>query len=119
MGFFPAISQENLSAVVLNPADSSEYGVYSTDGEQAFTITDKKTKKERVRLTAAILCITLGPFGVHRLYLGTKTTVPVFYTLTLGGGLGILPVADLFLIVFSKDLERYKDNPNVFMWTEK
>jgi TM2 domain-containing membrane protein YozV len=85
--------------------------------EHSLSVTDK-TKKERVRLTAAILCITLGPFGVHRLYLGTSTSVPVFYTITLGGGFGLLPVIDLFLIVFSKDLEKFKNNPHVFMWTD-
>lgn len=76
------------------------------------------TKKEHPRITAAILCITLGPFGAHRLYLGTKPIVPATYTLTLGGGIGLLPVVDLFLITFSKDISRYKNNPHVFMWVE-
>lgn len=76
------------------------------------------SKKEHPRITAAILCITLGPFGAHRLYLGTKPIVPASYTLTLGGGLGLLPVIDLFLITFSKDISRYKNNPHFFMWNE-
>jgi TM2 domain-containing membrane protein YozV len=74
------------------------------------------TKRERKRLTAAILCLTLGPFGAHRLYLGTSTAVPVAYTLTLGGGLGVLPVIDLLLICFSSDITPYMNNPHVFMW---
>jgi len=76
------------------------------------------TKKEHPRITAAILCITLGPFGAHRLYLGTKPIVPASYTLTLGGGIGLLPLIDLFLITFSKDISRYKNNPHFFMWVE-
>lgn len=76
-------------------------------------------KKEHPRITAAILCLTLGPFGAHRLYLGTRPVVPAAYTLTLGGGLGVLPVIDLALITFSKDISRYRDNPNIFMWSEK
>ncbi|HAA01324.1 MAG TPA: hypothetical protein DEP18_01165 [Flavobacteriales bacterium] len=79
----------------------------------------ENTKQRRPRrLVASLLCITLGPFGVHRLYLGTTPNVPVAYTLTLGGGVGILPVVDLLLIVFSNDITPYLNNPNVFMWSE-
>lgn len=75
-----------------------------------------KHRKEHPRLMAAVLCLTLGPFGAHRLYLGTKPAVPVAYTLTLGGGLGVLPVIDLLVICFSRDITPYKNNPRVFMW---
>lgn len=78
-----------------------------------------KQKKEHPRLVAALLCVTLGPFGAHRLYLGTKPGVPVAYTLTLGGGMGVLPVIDFMLICFSKDLSPYRNNPHVFMWNTK
>lgn len=78
-----------------------------------------RNRKEHPRITAAILCVALGPFGAHRLYLGTRPLVPAAYTLTLGGGLGVLPVIDLALITFTKDISRFKDNPNVFMWNEK
>lgn len=70
------------------------------------------------KLKAALLSLFLGHFGVHRIYLGTSATVPVVYTLTLGGGLGILPLIDFFHIVFSKDLERFENNDRVFMWIE-
>ena len=72
--------------------------------------------KENERLLSLHLCITLGPFGGHRLYLGTKPQVPVVYTLTLGGGLGILPLIDLFHLIFTKDLSTFRSNSNVFMW---
>ena len=78
-----------------------------------------KVRREHPRLVAAILCLTLGPFGAHRLYLGTKPSVPVAYTLTLGGGLGVLPVIDLVIICFSRDLSKYKNNPHVLMWVPK
>ncbi len=67
------------------------------------------------RFTAALLCLTLGPFGMHRLYLGTSPKVAAAYSVTLGG-IGLVPVIDLLLITFSKDLERYKNNENVIMW---
>lgn len=63
------------------------------------------------------LNVSLGLFGVHRLYLGTSTKVPVIYTFTLGGG-GILMLSDLGVIIFTKDLERFADNPRVLMWSK-
>lgn len=73
-------------------------------------------RKENTRLVASILTLTLGPFGAHRLYLGTDAIVPIFYTATLGGGLGILPVVDLFHILLTRDLSRFYNNSSVFMW---
>ncbi|MCC6599297.1 MAG: TM2 domain-containing protein [Crocinitomicaceae bacterium] len=79
---------------------------------------DRIEKKENTRVVAAVLCAALGLFGVHRMYLGTNVRVPVFYTLTIGGGVALW-IADLGLIIFSKNIVRYIDNPNVFMWKEK
>ena len=76
-------------------------------------------RKENVKLTAAILALALGPLGVHRLYLGTHPIVPVAYVLTLGGGLYILPFIDFVAIVFTKDITRYMDNKQFFMWVNK
>ena len=67
---------------------------------------------------AASLDLSLGIFGVHRLYLGTEAHVPVMYTLTLGGG-GILILADLGLILLSKDIETYSNSSHIFMWRKK
>lgn len=68
------------------------------------------------RLTAAVLTIALGPLGVHRLYLGCPPVVPAVYVATLGGCLGLVPLIDLFAILFTKDLSRYENNPKIFMW---
>lgn len=77
----------------------------------------EEKKEENPRLVGALLTITLGPFGAHRIYMGTDTKVPVFYTLTLGGGLGVLPVIDLGCILFTKDIEKYYANDQIFMWS--
>lgn len=68
------------------------------------------------RLKASLLSVFLGHFGVHRIYLGTKANVPVVYSLTLGGGLGILPLADFIAILTAKDLAPYRNSDKVFMW---
>ncbi len=74
-----------------------------------------KDQAKHSRLTAATFDITLGLLGVHRLYLGTNPKVPIVYAITLGGA-GFLVLADLGIILFSKDLEKYTDNDHVFMW---
>ncbi len=80
----------------------------------------KKTADNR-RLIAACLSfpLPLGFLGVHRIFLGTNPYVPVAYAGTLGGCLGAVPLADFFVIVFSKNLEQYTNNPRFFMWIKK
>ena len=73
------------------------------------------SKSDNPRAVAIALNATLGMFGVHRMYLGTDIKVPVIYTVTLGGGL-VLWVVDLGLLIASKDIKPYMDNPHVFMW---
>jgi TM2 domain-containing membrane protein YozV len=72
--------------------------------------------KESRRVVAVLLCATLGPFGMHRLYLGTEPQVAAAYAVTLGGGFGFVTVVDLFFLVFSKDISRFKNNPRFIMW---
>ena len=75
-------------------------------------------RHEPTRLVAAALAVTLGPFGAHRLYLGTNAKVPVFYGLTFGG-FGVLVLIDLGHILFTKDLTLYEHNDQVLMWAGK
>ena len=76
------------------------------------------TEHEPTRLVAAALAVALGPFGAHRLYLGTNAKVPVFYGLTFGG-FGVLVLIDLGHILFTKDLGPYEHNKQILMWAEK
>ena len=77
---------------------------------------NKKLLKRKI--IAVSLAVTLGVFGVHRLYLGTSTKVPIIYTLTLGGGFGVLVVSDIIAIIASKDLDEYSSEEKVFMWAK-
>lgn len=71
---------------------------------------------KRSKLLAVFADILAGPLGGHRIYLGTEPWIPVVYALTLGGGIGFLPVTDLFVIIFTRDLEKYINNPKIIMW---
>ncbi len=92
-------------------SDASLYAVKS-DSQRVSVIRIPK------KVTAVLLTIALGPFGVHRLYLGTDAKVPVIYTLTLGGGLGVLPLLDIIAILSSPSIEDYVNNTKVVMWAE-
>lgn len=72
-------------------------------------------RRENPRVVSSALAVFLGPFGAHRLYLGTTPKVAVVYGLTFGG-FGLLPLLDLGHLLFSKDLDRYRNNDRVFMW---
>ena len=95
---------------------------FHSEGDHIYSLrnwisSDDSTRRENPRLVAIALDISLGVLGMHRLYLGTKLKVPVFYALTLGGG-GVLWIVDLGLLIFSQDIEKFKDNPHLFMWAE-
>lgn len=71
---------------------------------------------ENKKITAAVLTLTLGMLGVHRIYLGTAPYIPAVYLFTFGGGFFILPVIDLVMILSSKDLSKFENNPKLLMW---
>jgi hypothetical protein len=72
------------------------------------------------RIIAACLSFPLpvGFLGAHRIFLGTGPYVPVMYIATFGGCLGAVPLVDFFVILFSKDLEPFMNNPHLFMWVK-
>lgn len=72
---------------------------------------------ENVRWVSSGLAVLLGPFAAHRLYLGTTPKVAIIYGLTFGG-FGVLVLLDLGHLLFTKDLDRYRNSDRVFMWSK-
>jgi len=72
------------------------------------------------KIPAAIMAFPLpfGIVGLHRIYLGTEPYVPVAYIATIGGCFGVLPLIDFFVIIFDKDMNKFINNPRVFMWAK-
>ncbi|HRH37809.1 MAG TPA: TM2 domain-containing protein [Flavobacteriales bacterium] len=94
------------------------------DGKPALVATDygpaidtDTLHHENTRLIGSVLAVLAGPFGAHRLYLGTTPKVAIIYGLTFGG-FGILALLDLGHLLFSKDLESYRNSDRVFMWSK-
>jgi TM2 domain-containing membrane protein YozV len=79
---------------------------------------DFKPFKENKKLMAMALNFSLGMLGAHRLYLGTKPHVPVFYLLTFGGVFFVIPIIDFFVLTFSKDITPYINNDKILMWVK-
>ena len=111
----------------LSFASTQDLNTYQTHSENFETVyfntvlSDSSNPKSllKTKLIAITLAITLGYFGVHRLYLGTKPIVPIAYTLTIGGGGFILPLIDIFYIISAKDINQIINNDFVFMWNKK
>lgn len=80
----------------------------------------RKQQKRNRKITAAILAFPFpfGIVGLHRIYLGCAPYVPVVYIATVGGGFGILPFIDFCMIILEKDIDRFINNQNVFMWVK-
>lgn len=72
---------------------------------------------ENKKITAAVLTLTLGMLGVHRIYLGTAPYIPAVYLFTFGGGFFILPIIDLVMILSTKDIGKFENNNKLLMWT--
>jgi TM2 domain-containing membrane protein YozV len=79
-----------------------------------------KEWKGKKKFVSAMLAFPFpfGFIGAHRVMLGCKPWVPVVYVATFGGCFGLLPLIDFCVIVFSKDLASYENNPNIFMWVK-
>jgi len=68
-------------------------------------------------VVAIVLDFFLGGLGIHRFYLGTEVLTGLGYILTCGGIFGIVPLVDfVVLIINSKDISAYTNNPKFFMW---
>lgn len=59
-----------------------------------------------------------GLVGLHRIYLGCAPYIPVVYIASLGGVFGILPLVDFFVVLAEKDLEKFTNSTEVFMWVQ-
>ena len=71
--------------------------------------------QENERAISSGLAVLLGAFGAHRIYLGTTPQTAILYGVTFGG-FGVMVLIDLGHLLFSHDLEPYRNNPRFFMW---
>lgn len=79
----------------------------------------KKQAKHKKAVAAALAFpFPFGIVGLHRIYLGCAPYIPVVYIASLGGVFGILPLVDFCVILAEKDLEKFVNSSDVFMWVQ-
>jgi len=107
---------ENAVEVNINTIVSANNFASSMDYE-----TTSITADTDQALVAWILCWVVGPFGIHRHYLGTKGSMWAIYTFTACGIFGIVPTVDWFVLlidgIVNENIEKYVDNEKFFMWS--
>lgn len=126
--FFPGSAKEtclvkiiNLSIydTSINKCDTLKFQIASQTTDSI--IANKLLSKKEIRKKKVVSAIFSFPFpfgfmGAHRVMLGTKPWVPIVYMATFGGCFGLLPAIDFVVLLFSKDIEQYENNPRIFMW---
>lgn len=124
MGFVFSAKSENINGIATDTILVSDSAFVVLNTEISGLSLEKQTlvKDTLLRKKAASALFAFpfpfGFMGAHRVMLGTKPWVPVVYVATFGGCFGLLPMIDFFVIVFSKDIEQYENNPNIFMWVK-
>lgn len=112
------ITGDSACIEVQNPEKHFNDNTVSKKQLNALTLITKlqQATQENKKITAAVLTLTLGMLGVHRIYLGTAPYIPAVYLFTFGGGFFILPVIDLVVILSTKDISKFENNNRLLMW---
>jgi TM2 domain-containing membrane protein YozV len=100
----------------------AEYYLDENAIEQQISIAEKTTvtlKNNSVdsntQIIAILLCFFLGGLGLHRLYLGSRGIVILWYVITCGGIFGIVPLVDFILLIFS-GTSKFEGNSSFIAW---
>jgi hypothetical protein len=74
-------------------------------------------QKHNHKIAAALAFpFPFGCVGLHRVYLGTASHVPIAYAASAGGIFGIVPLIDCIVLLSHSDVSEYTNNPRVIMW---
>jgi TM2 domain-containing membrane protein YozV len=111
--FLPTVSLRALDT--LSTADTSRLRLSEEVLIKRFPKMDE-AKRKKLLSAALAFPFPFGFMGAHRVMLGCKPWVPVVYVATFGGCFGLIPLIDFIVILNSKDLSEFENNPKVFMW---
>ncbi len=119
-------------------ANSSEYYIDDEQVEQTLTssvqivinpetmeFTEEMMKMAYIEASdpnpwvAFALAWVLGGLGIHRVYLGGRGILILFYFITCGGIFGIIPLVDWIVLLvgaIKEDIGQYVNNDAFIMW---
>jgi TM2 domain-containing membrane protein YozV len=107
-----------ITDTVLKTTDTIHTASLRIATDSTFSPTHNTELKKKIVAALFAFPFPFGFMGAHRVMLGTKPWVPIVYAATFGGCFGIIPLIDFCVIVFSKDIKQYENNPHVFMWVK-
>lgn len=65
------------------------------------------------QIVAIILAYFVGWLGIHRVYMGAKPIIILWFVLSLGGFFGLMPIIDFFRLIFG-GTDHYEGNDEFF-----
>lgn len=71
----------------------------------------KKAQDDQV--VAILLALFVGGLGIHRVFLGSKPIIILWYLITFGGFFGIIPLIDLIRLILGQ-VDFYRNNDSLF-----
>lgn len=96
----------------MNSAFLNDFGMPLTDNSTA-------SFKSANPWVAFALCWVLGGIGIHRHYMGTSKWMWAYYTFTIFGIFGIVPLVDWVVLLVGAiegNIGSYTNNSKFFMW---
>ncbi|MCW3084832.1 MAG: hypothetical protein JWP12_2198 [Bacteroidetes bacterium] len=118
-----SVQNDTLFIQTVNPATlvlSGDSVIIKTTGinDLQLSVHPKPDAEKKQKIISAMLAFPFpfGFMGAHRVMLGCKPWIPVVYVATFGGCFGLLPLIDFCVILCSKDIKQYENNPHIFMW---
>ena len=99
----PQQALEDLQFNVLNGLDQQ----FSTEGVAEASANDNQ-------VIAILLCFFFGEIGVHRVYMGGRGILILYYLCT-AGGCGIITLGD-FIILIIDGVDRFMNNDRFIAW---
>ena len=110
------VDNASIDAVVANAV---EIATLETSSAHGFHGANAMFSSNKSGWAAWVICWFVGPIGIHRHYLGTKSSMWAIYTFTCCGIFGIVPTVDwvvLLIGAIQNDISKYTGNTNFFMW---
>ncbi len=86
-----------------------------TTAEKTTVTLKNNSADSNQQVIAILLCFFLGGLGLHRLYLGARGIVILWYVITCGGIFGIVPLVDFILLIFS-GTSRFEGKSSFIAW---
>ncbi|MFQ3214042.1 MAG: TM2 domain-containing membrane protein YozV [Marivirga sp.] len=119
-----AVTNANASnSYFVNEAAVEKVFKNSVASEVSFSLTEDLLMSQKSQLAdndpivAILLDILVGGLGIHRVYLGGKTSLILIYFITCGGIFGIVPLVDFIVLVINyDDISAFVGNDKFIMW---